>query len=397
MNILYYLLTRQWRKLVEYQFDALALDVAGATLTLSREELQAPITTDRLQQRLSRFSPRVAATLKAQPGLLFQLAASLGDSRQLMALSEEFHLSPIVLREVQFLFAEDSPFQQELFTSSEGIRNLEKSLDEVISAQVLYLPTYRRIERDLEKLFPGLDEQVQRRRASRPPESSSYLEFVEFGMTDVERRFSQLLGRLKERARFELNSLAASYLGEVIRGEADSYDATLIAALDDSAITRILNRVEERNLLDAPDREQLRIVINRLKTAPTVATAQEKYVGHFFSKLARIHRSLADAEAAVESFVQVCNGYLVGKEVVFDDRQYAIALQHKDGQELELRHLSSGEKQIVSLFTHIYLAEASEFIVRVLSASVRDRSETSWVPSPLRGAKWQDEVRNSWR
>lgn len=84
------------------------------------------------------------------------------------------------------------------------------------------------------------------------------------------------------------------------------------------------------------------------------------------SKLARIHQSLADAEAAVESFVRVCNGYLVGKAIVFDDRKYAIEVRHDAGGDpLELRHLSSGEKQIVSLFTHVYLGEASSLSVLI--------------------------------
>ncbi len=65
--------------------------------------------------------------------------------------------------------------------------------------------------------------------------------------------------------------------------------------------------------------------------------------------------------------MQVCNRYLVGKKVVFDDRKYAITLQQLagDGAPLELRHLSSGEKQIVSLFTHVYLGESSELMVLI--------------------------------
>jgi hypothetical protein len=52
--------------------------------------------------------------------------------------------------------------------------------------------------------------------------------------------------------------------------------------------------------------------------------------------------------------------------VIFDDRKYAIEVRPEHGdQPLELRQLSSGEKQIVSLFTHVYLGRVSELTVLI--------------------------------
>jgi predicted ATP-dependent endonuclease of OLD family len=388
INVLYCLLTRQWLKLVEYKFDAIAIDVGGKTLSITRTQLESPVQSSRIRARLARFSPRFAATLKINPSLATDILTAPDDPRFLRAMADELQVPYSLVRDIRHML-DDEPVQQELFSSAEEIKALEENLGTLVPGQVLYLPTYRRIERDLEKLFPGLDEQVQRQRANRSLRQSAYLEFVEFGMTDVEQRFAELLAGLKERARSELNGLAASYLGEVIRGEADTFDTTLISSLDDDTIARILNRVEERNILDVPDRHRLRAVISKLKTASNV-TPQETYVGHFFSKLATIHKSLLGAEGAIESFVQVCNGYLVGKRIVFDDRKYAIAVLQEPGDAaIELRHLSSGEKQIVSLFTHIYLGAASEFMVLIdepeLSLSVPWQQQL--LPDILRSKK----------
>ena len=370
INILYYLLTRQWSRLLEYKFDTLTLDVDERTLTVTRSQLEAPFNNDneQLGSWKARFNSRYMPYLRARPELLSALATISDDPVQLRELAESSQLPYSMLREARNLL-EEEPFKQELFQHSQELETLEDELGKIFNGQVLYLPTYRRIERDFGKIFPGLDEQVQRQRqrTHRLPRQSAYLEFVEFGMKDVERRFTEVLTGLKERARSELNNLAASYLGEVIRGQADTYDTSLISSLDDLTITNILNRLEERDVLEAVDGERLRTVISRLKASNTEITAQEKYVGHFFSKLAVIHKSLAEAEAVVESFVTVCNRYLVGKEVVFDDRKYMITIQPQSSESnaLELRHLSSGEKQIVSLFTHVYLGEASEFMVLI--------------------------------
>lgn len=365
INLLYYFLTSQWVRLVEYQFEALAVDIANETLSVSRAQIEASIQSSAWSRRLMRFSPRVATRLKSHPQLLTMLASTAYDPSFVRSLAAELEVPYSALLEMRH-FMETEPVQLEMFKSSgEGAKTSEK-LAELLPGQVLYLPTYRRIERDLEKLFPGLEEQIQRQRASRSSRDSLYLEFVEFGMQDVENRFKEVLNGLKERARSELNGLAASYLGEVIRGEADTYDTKLIASLDDDSISRILNRVEERNILNTPDKETLRAVIAQLKTSNSTVNTRDKYVGHFFSKLATIHKSLTEAEVAVGSFVDVCNGYLAGKQIAFDDRNYSLTIQPQNAQEkLELRQLSSGEKQIVSLFTHIYLGEKSDLIVLI--------------------------------
>lgn len=366
INLLYSLLTRQWSRLVEHQFEALAIDVNGRTFSISRAVIEAPLHSKKWRARLARFSPRVASMLSTWPEIVGMLASAPHDPFLLRRLSDEFGIPKSVLMELRSIM-EDEPVQRELFASGTEVQQFEEELRKEDLGQVLYLPTYRRIERDLEKLFPGLEDQLHRHRAPRAARESAFLEFVEFGMRDVEERFGELLNRLKERARIELNNLAASYLGEVVRGEAATYDTRLIASLEDDDIDRILNRVEERNILNARDKDTLGKVITRLKLGGVEEiSVQEKYVGHFFSKLTTIHKSLSQAEGAVGAFVEVCNRYLVGKSIAFDDRKYSIGItQSETDAPLELRHLSSGEKQIVSLFTHIYLGDAPDLLVLI--------------------------------
>ena len=68
----------------------------------------------------------------------------------------------------------------------------------------------------------------------------------------------------------------------------------------------------------------------------------------------------------------VCNVYLTGKKLIYDNVNYNIVIQLTTDEvgvtgnnpgTLTLRMLSSGEKQIVSLFSHVYLSSGRRFFV----------------------------------
>jgi hypothetical protein len=72
----------------------------------------------------------------------------------------------------------------------------------------------------------------------------------------------------------------------------------------------------------------------------------------------------------IRDFVNVCNGYLYEKRLVYDDVSSTITMQeiNKEAQNeqnhaLDLNHLSSGEKQILSVFSQIYLSDISDYFV----------------------------------
>lgn len=100
--------------------------------------------------------------------------------------------------------------------------------------------------------------------------------------------------------------------------------------------------------------------------------AGDTVVAHFLLKLFEFYRAQQESERDVREFVRVCNGYLTGKLMVYDNISYKIFISQSDsvgddtpvkGEELELKSLSSGEKQIVSLFSHIYLSGKKGFFV----------------------------------
>jgi predicted ATPase len=60
--------------------------------------------------------------------------------------------------------------------------------------------------------------------------------------------------------------------------------------------------------------------------------------------------------------MNTCNRYLVDKSIHYDEAEYSITIRQGD-QTIELAALSSGEKQIVSLFSHLFLQSGTDFII----------------------------------
>jgi len=245
------------------------------------------------------------------------------------------------------------------------VREIEKFLADNIKDKTLFLPTYRRIEKDLNIVFPGLEDEVKRhyenKRRTQAIKTSTYIEFIEFGMEDVDNIIKTTLARLKDTARAELNNLAGGYLRDVIRGEGRTYNKNFISGLTATELDLVLDRVEENTLTDS-DKDQLREVIERIKTGEKVSFDDE-YIAHFLTKLLKIGENLRTNEAQITSFIGVCNKYLEGKYLRYDEVNYELSIERLDRKPIDLKSLSSGEKQIVSLFAQLYLGTSGSYIV----------------------------------
>ena len=85
---------------------------------------------------------------------------------------------------------------------------------------------------------------------------------------------------------------------------------------------------------------------------------------YFINKLIELYNKQESLDTSIKKFVSVCNGYLNGKEYVYDERQVTLKIKRINrDEEVLLNQLSSGEKQIVSLFSKIYLVKESNYIV----------------------------------
>lgn len=362
VNIIYYTLSRQWYKLSDYVFKELRFNINNQTFSIKRDELLSFVKIRKLKGRtIRRNSPRFS---RIADYLLnnYNLKDLSNNSNELEEVSQIFDVP------VQFVY---ELLNELIFTSddlSSNIENITDFLNKNINAQILYLPTYRRIEKDLKNIFPdietNLDSLRDRRMNYEQEESNKYIELVEFGMEDVQRKVEKKLNTLYFNFTHNLRqSLMGGYLKDILNKNYQKYNYNLLKNISKDQLDEILSRID-KNILSNHEKESLISFIENYKTDSTSISNEDKIVAYFIQKLVDIFEKQSIAEQEVMNFVNICNSYCKNKEFFYsrDKRKIQIFLTEQN-KEIDFSKLSSGEKQIVSLFSHLFLSTTKKFFV----------------------------------
>jgi predicted ATPase len=363
-NLIYYFLTRQWERVREHRFEIIEATLNGRKIAVTPAQLDEHIrrhsglrrgihlsrsTFSRWNSVLSHYSLHDVASIRTNPGAVANLARQAG---------LPVHMAAELLDE----------FQGEEKESTE-IQRLSKQISEVVSEQFLYLPTYRRIEHDLQHIFKSAEIDIDELRKSLVGGGSeAYIELVQFGMEDVEEKIQTQMVHLKESLRAGLNKLTGSYLRDVIQGAYGTVSFDDLRTMDKTVLDSILARIPDETLPQT-DKNRLKQKITRFALASY--EPNDNIIAHFLLKLLALYEEQQKNESDVREFVEICNVYLTDKRLKYDNSKYEVAIELKDEdvstpeqrENLKLSMLSSGEKQIISLFSHIYLSSGRRFFV----------------------------------
>lgn len=239
--------------------------------------------------------------------------------------------------------------------------DLTKKIQKKFKAKILYLPTYRRIEEQLKTIFPDIDNEAwenNRKKVS----TDRVVELVEFGMDDVEHLVKKEEDSLKSFSQTQQNKLTLGYLSEIVSKNYDrSASYTKIRELSDKQIHEVLMRIDSSILSEEMKRQVLEI-LNRVREKQKHSySAQVKIVCHYFLQLMGFNQEITSSEQDIRYFQEICNKYLVNNEIFYNSQDFTCQVFNRVNDcvdkeyPIHFQDLSSGEKQIVSLFSHLYL------------------------------------------
>jgi predicted ATP-binding protein involved in virulence len=205
------------------------------------------------------------------------------------------------------------------------------------------------------------------------------LELVEFGMDDVKTSIDRVMHDLSSTLRQGLNQLTGNFLKEVVRREYREVDLQSVTNTEMSSVDAVLDRVGE-NLFSSDDKVRLKEIIKNVRNMDEINN-EDKVILQFLLKLLALHEQQKLKESSVNKFVKVCNDYLISKHLVYDSQKFEVRIEQErissrsQPSKVYLSDLSSGEKQIISLFAHIYLGTRKDYFVIIdepeLSLSVK--------------------------
>lgn len=358
LRILFYFLSGHWLSLVQFKFTSITATIGGIEYKIFHEDLvKAFKETDR------RFLTEIP------PSIRRVVMKYIENGEVERAAYEVAKFSPRHQFPADMLLRQLDIFDERAKGTRKELQETIKKIREGVNAQVLYLPTYRRIERELGSIFEGIDQDDLRRgkgRFSRTDDDASYVELVEFGMKDVQLAISGTLDQLKEFARENLTNLTLRYLGDVVNRDYQKVGMEF-SQVSDETVSSVLDRIDD-NILTKEHKKHIYSVINSARASST-PSEHEKIIYHYFLKLLHFQESLQSKERQITAFCEVCSEYITDKRFVYDSAGFTfkiISTENFDAEKnIDPSDLSSGEKQIVSLFSHLYLSGHNSFFVLI--------------------------------
>jgi energy-coupling factor transporter ATP-binding protein EcfA2 len=223
---------------------------------------------------------------------------------------------------------------------------------------VLYLPTYRRIEADLFEFRTRPSASPRRPRTTKDGWDSDRLIF--FGLEDVENKLKSISLAIRKETLDAYSRISGKTLEELLT--ANSTDESAEAPLDLQSIQLILSRIGKQST-DVEAR------IKDLITSEAIYEDRYFNLRRFLRQLTQVYTGRQGDEKAIEDFAKLVNSYLsLGGEpeklFSFDKQRVELqAINRFTKLPIPLGALSSGEKQLVSVFARLLLDPQKRFFI----------------------------------
>lgn len=358
LQLFYYIMSGQWPMLRKYAFDEIDIGINGDVFKIKHADV-----VKALGEGDNTFLRHLPSHVQEKALMLAAMQGDASFDKEFERMRMEYGIPMHYVHELRFNYEKNESRKNDALRKSlSGIRNNFKS-------KLLYLPTYRRIEQELGVIFNGvnLNELNQRTGGIQSRRNGdAYIELIEFGMNDVKEAINGRLNELSSFARLELNNLTFSYLGDILESKYQEVDVEQIKSVSQSELDNVLNRIRE-NVLSEKNKQHLRDIVSGMKRSRKKEGLDEhtKIISHYLAKLINFQKDLEKKEEEISQFCKICNQYMPNKQFTYDATKFKHSIVSADGREIQLQQLSSGEKQIVSLFSHIYLSEKSTYFALI--------------------------------
>lgn len=230
---------------------------------------------------------------------------------------------------------------------AQKVKGLREQISNIIEERIIYLTTYRRIEKDYSEYFT-----VEKERF-RNVETDI---LIRFGMKDVTKSINNILEIISDKTNQGFNKMTGILLSKYARES----DKNNYGNIDISLLRIVLDRLgkqiaeyDKKNILE-------------LVESNRIYQDGHQYLRDLIDELINSYNRLKIYDEKITGFTDTCNRYLNNKAFVYNPSEISLKLFSKDDNtELELSMLSSGEKQIVSLFSRLYLESERKCILLI--------------------------------
>lgn len=354
LNVLYYLLKGKYEKLLEINFESVAIEL-NQPYSFSKELLQSYCDyLNRLKSSQGSFVSYVKEVLSNEDWLYVIENIQKRDWKdKLISIFQKnsaFKQIP-----TQIIYDQILTFSRG-FTKIPSFSNFVKFETEIekMNAEILYFPTYRRVEEEMKNLVPTT---IQKETNNAHLIDNS---IIKFGMDDVEDRIKKITTMIYQSSVSGFNSVYGSIITQLLKDDEKKEQFSF----ENKQLKIVLNRIGRSLSFEVKN-----AILNRIDSTDNKLDGN---LAFFLNELVNVYKQQEKFDTALKLFRDKCNEYLVDKGFRYDESEVTLKLYRKKNEEelsedpkdeLQLKQLSSGEKQIVSIFSKIYLEIDKKYII----------------------------------
>ena len=356
LNTLYYSISCKFDKLRTVEFESVVLEfTSGVSVEIKKRDLDSLYNPDvfEIVSVLKRYLNSREIEMFQREMRKRKTSSSESARSQIFNLIGRFSIgipheySKKMLEELSLIFRGNKDINQE-----SKIDKIIATIQGNLNESVLYFPTYRRIEEDLKNL--GYEDDRFEQFSLGEGEGK----LIQFGMNDVIDRFDEIKTTIKNSALNLFSKLTGEILTQFVEGIEITQE--MRESIQPDTLNIVLSRVGENNI-SRSDRNKIEKLVS---SGEINSDDQYSQLVYFLSKLVGLYEQQKEKDDSINQFATICNEYLNKKRIVYDEANVDISIiQTRNKKPIDIKNLSSGEKQIISLFSRIYLESSEDFIL----------------------------------
>ena len=362
LNCLYYILHDDYVKLSEISFNEILVKFKNEReISISKADVLKFMSVRRIRgirYREDEMYSYIESLLEPYSSNKFALADDVDDDlREIVTrrLSRAFGISYHIANSYVQSYLSSNSLNRN--GDEKKINTLKEIVSKNVKERVIYLTTYRRIEKDFSDKFELEDERFNHIDDS----------LIRFGMKDVSMAIKNILETIRTKTNQGFNKMTGVLLSKYSKPNSNSY---LNSDYKYDSVKIVLDRLGEQ--IDEDIKKTILTLINKGE----INKSEFQYLRDLIVELIRNYDLLKKYDEKIIQFTETCNKYLNNKRFVYNQSDLTLKIvkekttsfmynSEQKQEEIELSMLSSGEKQIVSLFSRLYLESDNKCILLI--------------------------------
>jgi energy-coupling factor transporter ATP-binding protein EcfA2 len=404
----------QFGRLIKLEFDRIVCKLRNCDLSLvvTHEDIiesQAVPSSPALKEISARFGLDIAVVFDFIENDFRQIRDDWDALRESEVFSSVYQKLRFNMAEAKKLCDRVVKEIEERPLNTESVRRELRHL--LSDVEIVYLPTYRRIELPLttgDQVDPGTGRKKSVQSRLSISKRGLFDAEIRFGLSDISERLDELNQSILRNSNDGYREISANIINELLSGALDHEAPDPGDRPSKEALELFFSRLRAGTRI-SPYRDVVIPDIDKIYSGEELPTQSVKFLNYFLSKLNKVIKKTRNIELMVEEFVINCNRYLSGDDAsaTLADNDYVtysdplsvensaevddigaldidffeprasddkvLKLDREDlsvavesvvtKRNVPIDSLSSGEKQMISLFARLYLYPGKKIIL----------------------------------